>query len=193
MEDEERLMQRVKPDLDADFLRKYVAYAKRNVFPVLTEEALDSIKQYYVNLRNSGDGSIPFTARQLEAFVRLAEASARIRLSQEANLEDAQRGIRIVESYLRSVGVDRETGKFDIDVIATGVSHSQHDRMRILLDLVRTLAKNDKGYASEDDIVREASKQGISPDLARKSLETMHRNGSIFAKGGAGKYAPLSG
>jgi DNA replicative helicase MCM subunit Mcm2 (Cdc46/Mcm family) len=64
--------------------------------------------------------------------------------------------------------------------------------MRVLLDIVRTLAKNDKGYAAEDDIVREASKQGITPDLARKSLETMHRNGSIFAKGGAGKYAPLS-
>ncbi|HUR61247.1 MAG TPA: minichromosome maintenance protein MCM [Candidatus Thermoplasmatota archaeon] len=192
MEDEERLMRRVKPDLSAELLRKYVAYAKRNVFPVLSEEALATIQQYYVNLRNSGDGSIPFTARQLEAFVRLAEASARIRLSQEADLRDAQRAIHIVESYLKSVGVDRETGKFDIDVIATGVSHSQHDRMRILLDIVRTLAKNDKGYAAEDDIVREASKQGITPDLARKSLETMHRNGSIFAKGGAGKYAPLS-
>jgi replicative DNA helicase Mcm len=194
VEDEDQLMQRVKPDIEADLLRKYVAFAKRNVFPVLTDEALQAIQSYYVNLRNSGNGAIPFTARQLEAFVRLTEASARIRLSQEANLEDAQRAITIVESYLRSVGVDRETGKFDIDIIATGVSHSQQDRLRLLLEIVRGLCKeSDKGYARQEDVEREASRQGITPDAARKGLETLIRNSSLYRKGGDGTYAPLTG
>lgn len=194
VEDEEQLMQRVKPDLDADLLRKYVAYAKRNVFPVLTDEALATIQGYYVNLRNSGNGAIPFTARQLEAFVRLAEASARIRLSQEATLEDAQRAITIVESYLRSVGMDRETGKFDIDIIATGVSHSQQDRLRLLLEIVRGLCKeSEKGYARQEDVEREAARQGVTPDAARKGLETLIRNSSLYRKGGDGTYAPLTG
>ncbi|MCA1819888.1 MAG: minichromosome maintenance protein MCM, partial [Halobacteriales archaeon] len=194
-EDEESLMKRVEPDIDPELLRKYVAFAKRSVFPVLTEEALARIQAYYVDLRGaSSDGSIPLTARNLEAFVRLAEASARIRLSQDATVDDADRAIRIVEQFLRGVGMDRETGKFDIDLVATGVSHSQHDRIRSLLDIVRSLAKeSEKGYAREDEILQEASRQGITPELARKGLETMLRNSTLYAKGGNGTYAPLSG
>jgi replicative DNA helicase Mcm len=194
LEDEQNLMNRVEPDLDADLLRKYVAYAKRHVVPVLSDDAVQRIQNYYVDLRNSSDGALPFTARQLEAFVRLAEASARIRLSQEATLDDAERAIRIVETYLRSVGVDRETGKFDIDKIATGISHSQHDRMRLLQDIIRQLAKeSDKGYAREEEVVAEAGRQGIPTAEALKGLETLRRNNSVYAKGGSGTYAPLNG
>lgn len=192
MEDEEKLMTIVEPDFAADEFRKYVAYAKRNIFPVISDEAMAIIQEYYVDLRNSGDGSMPFTARQLEGFVRLSEASARIRLSQVATAEDARRGIRIVEHYLKSVGVDRETGKFDIDVIATGVSHSQHDRMRMVQDVVRRLADaSDKRYAMEDDILKELEAAGMNKSQIMKCLETLKRNNSVYAKGGSGTYAPL--
>ncbi|MEK6976109.1 MAG: minichromosome maintenance protein MCM [Candidatus Thermoplasmatota archaeon] len=195
VDDETALQKRVDPALAADWLRKYVAYAKRNIFPVLTDEAIQRIQDYYVDLRASAaEGAIPLTARQLEAFIRVAEASARIRLSQEANAEDAERAIRIIETYLRSVGVDRETGKLDIDVIATGVSHSQHDRMRTIQDILRNLAKeSEKGYAREEDIVAEANRKGIPPPETLKALETLRRNNSVYAKGGSGTYAPLNG
>jgi replicative DNA helicase Mcm len=194
IEDETALVKRIEPELQADWLRKYVAFAKQNVFPVLTDEAIKRIEDYYVDLRASAtDGSIPLTARQLEAFIRAAEASARIRLSQEANIDDADRAIRIIEASLRSVGIDRETGKLDIDVIATGVSHSQHDRMRTIQDILRTLAKeSDKGYAREEDILAEANRRGIPPPDTLKALETLRRNNSVYAKGGSGTYAPLN-
>jgi replicative DNA helicase Mcm len=88
--------------------------------------------------------------------------------------------------------VDKTTGKFDIDIIATGVSHSQHDRMRTLQDIIRTLAKeSDKGYAREEDVLSEAAKRGIAGAEAQKGLETLKRNNSVYAKGGAGTFAPL--
>lgn len=194
VEDEQSMMTRVEPDLASELFRKYVAYAKRTVFPVLTEPAMKRIQDYYVDLRSAAiDGAIPLTARQLEAFIRVAEASARIRLSQEATLEDADRAIRIVEQYLYSVGVDRATGKLDIDVLATGVSHSQHDRVRAVQDIIRALAKeSEKGYAREEDVVQEASRKGIPAPEALKALETLKRNNSVYAKGGAGTFAPLN-
>ncbi len=193
VEDEEGLMRKVEPEIAAEKFRKYVAYAKKNVFPVLSQEALDRIQEYYVDLRNSSDGGLPFTARQLEAFVRLAEASARMRLSQEATVEDANRAIKIVEYYLSSVGVDRETGKFDIDVVTTGVSKSQHDRVRTVQEIVKSLSReSDKGYAREDDILEEAARQKIDRAEAMKALEALRRNNSVYAKGGSGTYAPLS-
>ncbi|HKS59631.1 MAG TPA: minichromosome maintenance protein MCM, partial [Thermoplasmata archaeon] len=58
-----------------DFLRKYIAYARRHIRPVLTNEALQTIEDYYVRVRKQGeekDAPVPITARQLEALVRLA-------------------------------------------------------------------------------------------------------------------------
>jgi replicative DNA helicase Mcm len=192
-EAEDGMLEKIEPDLPAELLRKYVAYAKTHVFPVMTDEALQRIQSYYVDLRADSGGSIPLTARNLEAFVRLAEASARIRLSQEAGIEDAERAISMMEACLRSVGVDRETGKFDIDVIATGVSHSQHDRMNTVLNVVRTLAKDsEKGYAKEEDVLQEASRLGVPPEAARKALEMLLRNYSVYAKGGTSTYAPMN-
>lgn len=191
-EDEEALSRHIAPDMDPEFIRKYVAYAKRYVIPVATDEAIARIQHYYQDLRNSGDGSIPFTARQVEGLQRLMEASARIRLSQEATIEDAERAIGIVEAYMKSVGVDRETGRFDIDVVTTGVSHSQHDRLRKIQDIIGQLTKESpRGYAREQDILSEAQKEGIDAAACQKGLETLKRNNSIYSKGGTGTYAPL--
>ena len=185
---EATFMKHVIPEFEPEFLRKYIAYAKRSIFPVLTDEALEILRDYYVNFRSSSKESVPFTPRQLEAFVRLAEASARIRLSQEANAEDAKRGIEIIDQYLRRVGTDRETGKFDIDIIATGYSHSQHDRMRIILDIIKKLSSESKDeMATRSDIISEAEIQGIESRRVEEILDRMNRDGQIHEPS-HGKY-----
>jgi replicative DNA helicase Mcm len=179
--EEKKLMERVSPVFEPEFLRKYIAYAKRNVFPVLTDEAIETIKNYYVTLRSSSEDSIPFTPRQLEAFVRLAEASARVRLSNKVTIEDAHRAISIIDQYLRRVSLDRETGKFDIDIIATGISHTQQERMRTVIDIIRRLCEESKdGNAARSDIIREAEAAGIETSKAEEALERLKRNGQIY-------------
>jgi replicative DNA helicase Mcm len=42
----------VKNIIDDKLLRKYFAYAKQNIKPELTEEALKEIEEYYVKMRN---------------------------------------------------------------------------------------------------------------------------------------------
>jgi len=177
----DRLMQNIVPTIAPEFLRKYVAYAKRNIFPVMVPEALELIKNYYVDFRNSSEDSVTFTPRQLEAFVRLAEASARLRLSQEVTVDDAKRSIYIIDQYLRRVGMDRETGKFDIDIIATGISHSQHDRMRTLMDVIQRLSVETKeGNAARGDIIREAEIEGLESSKVEQALDRLKRNGQIY-------------
>ncbi len=179
--EQESLLKIVKPVFEPEFLRKYVAYAKRNIFPVLSDDALKIIKDYYVNFRNTSDDAVAFTPRQLEAFVRLAEASAKIRLSQEATIDDAKRAIHIIEQYLRRVGMDRETGKFDIDIIATGISHSQHDRMRILMDIIKRIGTESKdGNAMRSDIIHDAEAEGIESVKVEEALDRLKRQGQIY-------------
>ncbi|MBI5798198.1 hypothetical protein HZA98_04825, partial [Candidatus Woesearchaeota archaeon] len=109
------------PEIEAKFIRKYLAYAKQKVFPKLTQKAIDVIKAYYVELRSTsthGDGGIkpiPISARQLEAVVRLAEASARIKLKSEVEEEDAIRAVALLRYCMTEVGMDPETGKIDLD------------------------------------------------------------------------------
>ncbi|MEF8879391.1 MAG: minichromosome maintenance protein MCM [Candidatus Thermoplasmatota archaeon] len=179
--DKDGLMGEVLPVFEPEFLRKYVAYAKRYVFPVMTDEALEILKNYYVDFRSTSEESVTFTPRQLEAFVRLAEASAKVRLNEVVEPKDAKRAIYIIDQYLRRVGMDRETGEFDIDIIATGISHSQHDRMRNIIDIIKRLCNESKeGNASRGDIVREAEMEGYETSKVEKTLDRLKRNGQIY-------------
>jgi replicative DNA helicase Mcm len=176
----------VNPFYEPELVRKYVAYAKSRVFPVLTDEAFASIKDYYITIRKMGEGeeaSVPLTARQLEAFIRLAEASARVRLSELVEQEDADRAIRIVDYFLKKImGGDR----FDIDVIATGISHSQRERMRILLDIIDQLTRGGEA-PTEDDILVEAEGFNIDRSQAKEVLVRLVSDGRIYTPS-AGRY-----
>jgi replicative DNA helicase Mcm len=147
----------------------------------MTDEAMEILKGYYVDFRSSSEEAVTFTPRQLEAFVRLSEASARLRLSQEVTVDDAKKAIYIIDQYLRRVGMDRETGKFDIDIIATGISHSQHDRMRTIIDIIQRLSNEAKdGNAVRGDVIRECEIEGIESVKVEDALERLKRNGQIY-------------
>jgi replicative DNA helicase Mcm len=77
--------------------------------------------------------------------------------------------------------MDRETGKIDIDIIATGISHSQHDRMRTIIDIIHRLCDESKdGNAARNDILIEAETNGLAADKVKEALERLKRNGQIY-------------
>src|SRR5512136_2278513 len=91
----------IKPEIEPEQLRKYVAYAKKKIFPTLTKEASEYFAHYYVGLRTQGQDSnkpVPVTARLLEGLIRLGEANARLRLRGTVTIEDAQKVTKILES-----------------------------------------------------------------------------------------------
>ncbi len=185
-EQRDDLMINAVPVFEPEFLRKYVTYARRNIFPVMTDEASGMIEDYYVRNRSIDEDAIPFTARQLEGFVRLAEANARVRLSNEITVEDAKKAISIVKEYLTRVGMDRETGKFDIDIIETGMSHTQQQRMKTILDIIATLCESSESGAAIEDIIPEAEIKGIDSGKTEDAIKHLEQNKQIFKvpKGG---------
>ncbi len=183
---EEDVYEAVHPFYEPEFVSKYVAYAKSRIFPVLTEDAFSAIKEYYITIRKQGEGeeaSVPLTARQLEAFIRMAEASARVRMSELVEQEDADRAIRIVDYFLKKImGGER----FDIDIIATGISHSQRERMRILLDIIDQLTRGGEA-PTEDDVLAEAEGFNIERSHAKDVLSRLVSDGRIYTPS-AGRY-----
>ena len=174
----------VKPPLDVDILRKLIIYARKNVDPKFEEEeVLKTIENFYVKWRSvaeSGESPVPITPRQLEALIRLAKANARMRLSDHVTVEDANRAIKIVSFYLREAGVDTETGKIDIDVLMTGKSRSQREKLQKVLDIIRELETEFEGAAPVEQIKRVAERDGISTSFVEKMIEEELRRGHLY-------------
>ncbi|PSQ66142.1 MAG: cell division protein [Halobacteriales archaeon SW_9_67_24] len=173
----------VAPAIEPDLLRKYVAYAQRNCFPTMTEEAKEAISDFYVDLRSEGadeDAPIPVTARKLEALVRLAEASARVRLADSVELEDAERVIEVVRTQLQDIGVDPETGEFDADIVETGTSKTQRDRIKNVKALIAEIEEEYDAGAPVEEVLDRAEETGTERSKAEHELEKLRRQGEVY-------------
>ncbi|MBD3204574.1 AAA domain-containing protein [Candidatus Woesearchaeota archaeon] len=177
----------IKAEIDTDDLKLYFSYARQHIFPKLTDVAFEEIKNYYVKMRTMGSSDesavkpIPISPRQLEALVRLAEASARTRLAKKIHKKDAQRAIDLVHYCLTKVGVDPETGKIDIDRISTGISASERSTISIVRELINNLEKSaENNIIPIEDIIVEASSKKISEDKVIEIIEKLKRHGDIF-------------
>lgn len=171
-EDEAR---RVKPAIPHDVLRAYIACAKQEVFPLIkNEEVKQKLGEYYVNFRNANtdkDSPVPITFRKVEALQRLAEASARIRLSNEVEMQDVKRAISLVESSMKQVGYDKEAGQFDADIVETGSSKSQRDRRNFIKDVIHELQQEYDPGAPQEEVYDTCEAEGYDRDKIENEIE----------------------
>ena len=171
-------------DIKPEFLKKYIAYAKKTA-PILTQEAIDKIREFYVSIRNAAsdeDGqvkSVPITARQLEAIVRLAEAYAKIKLDKKVKLEYAESAIALMLNCLEKIGIDPKTGELDIDRITTGVTASTRNQYKVIQQIIDRL-EIEKPEINYDDICAEAEKQKLNRNDVMKVLDKLKQEGIIF-------------
>jgi len=171
--------------MDVNLFRKYIAYAKQKVQPFLTDESVAEIQKFYVDLRNmpvSGDQAtrpLPISARQLEALIRLSEASARARLSGQVTREDAKRAIDLMKYYLTQVGYDYETKTFDIDRISTGISSSQRGRILLVKDTITRLETRLGKLIPIEELKRELQGK-IEEKEVDDTIEKLYISGDIF-------------
>ncbi|MBU2589877.1 MAG: minichromosome maintenance protein MCM [Nanoarchaeota archaeon] len=174
----------VESELDPRLLRKWIAYAKQNIHPKLTDEAKTVIENFYVNLRNAGPQdealkAIPITPRQLEAIIRLAEASAKLKLADKVTKQDAEKAIKLQIACMEQIGIDPETGKMDIDRITTGVPSSERGRIVSVREIIFELSDGKKTIPVEE-IMEEAEKKGIPRHKVDESIEKLKRSGDIY-------------
>ncbi len=165
-----------------ELLKKYIAYAKRSVRPVLSEAALQVLSDYYVRVRAQGEepnAPVPITARQLEALVRLSEAAAKARLSSEVTVDDAQRAVGIMQNFLRRVAMT-EGGKLDVDLVQSGVSHSQRERQEIVLRVMRELQEGPDQTFTIEQFLEACDRAGVPPAKAEAHLQSLRNQGEVY-------------
>lgn len=175
------------PALSPELLRAYIAHA-RTIDPVLTDAAIDRIEDEYVAVRqaNNDDGPVPTTARTNHALRRLAGASARMRLSEEITVADVELAIAIHREFLEGVGIDPETGAFDTDIVETGASQSQHERMKTMRTIITNL-EQEAGFdagAPYDEICSYAADMEIAEEHVDQSLAKLCDHGDAYCPQG---------
>ncbi len=171
-------------DIDTQLLRRYIAYARQNCAPVLTDGAVDEIQKYYLSMRASGSvgsvKSVPISARQLEALVRLSEAAAKLRLSEKVQRKDAKTAIKLVDYCLKQVALDEETGKIDIDKLTTGISASQRSKIVIVKEVLADLENKLGKTIPLEDVMMAAEERGVKRGECEEIIQKLKRMGDVF-------------
>jgi replicative DNA helicase Mcm len=172
----------LEPPIPLELLKKYVSYAK-GIKPVLTNEALQRLKDFYLAMRSvsESEGSpIAITARQLESLVRLAEARARAALRTEVLAEDAEAAINIMKRSLEEVGIDLSSYKFDIDLIMTGKPKSLRDKLQTLLSVLTEMEKEIGMVEKVALINRLETEYKIPRNEVERLIAQLQREGTIY-------------
>ena len=173
----------VEPPVPADLLRKYISYTK-NLKPVLTGDALDRLKDFYLAMRSASETEgtpIAITARQLESLVRVSEARARVAYRKEILAEDAEAAITIMKRSLEEVGIDVSSHKIDIDLIMTGKPKSLRDKLQIVLGTIVEMER-ETGMVQRSALLEklESEYEIVGPD-AERLLGQLLKEGTIYS------------
>ena len=177
LSEEER--QSIEPEIPEEVLRAYIAYAKEEVTPFIDEDdnsTQEYLREEFMKLRlangDDEDNPVPVTYRQEEAIERLAEAAARIRLSDTVTKDDVDRALSLVKKSMHQVGIDPDTGQFDADVVETGQSKSQRDRRKQVLEIIDD---HDKvGVEKVADIME------TDVDKVKNDLQQLKNRGKVY-------------
>lgn len=106
---------------------------------------------------------ITATTRQLESMIRLAEAHAKMRLSEEVTANDVLEAVRLIKSALKQAATDSRTGLIDMGLLTEGTSASERRRMqdlkKAITDLLDEMTRQG-GSARYMDVFRRISEQG---------------------------------
>ena len=166
----------IKPVYDREAIRKYTIHARAQA-PIMTRKASEAIVEHYTRIRSlsaAGSPTVPITPRQMEAFIRLSEASAKLRLSKYVEREDAEKAISVVMYYLRTISLD-EDGQPDIDRLMTGTGGKERSKLSTVTSVLRS-----SGPLSEGELIDMCRARGIAEDDVTKVVRQMLDKGHIY-------------
>jgi replicative DNA helicase Mcm len=186
--------------IEPDLFQKYVAYAKKFIHPTLTDAARETIVDYYVKTRTEGGGinesgsvytdgkkfgtesgldsfdSVPITARSIESLVRLAEAHARTRLSDDVEIVDANLAIATFDVWRYEL----MGGDYDETSMVSGKTTTKRNQEHRIVSYIIQQYQNTDQTVKLFSILNEMEKHNISKTQVEEILDSLCNGGTLF-------------
>lgn len=171
--------------IPGELLKKYIKHARRTCHPILTDEAKERIKSFYLDLRNqydSEDAIISILARNLDALVRLSEAHTKMALRDKVNKEDVEEIIKLFKRYLKDTGYDETSGKIDMDRIFVGQSRSNLNRLESLMNRLKEIFEENNWRSLEKNNVIQILEleENLDKKFIENALEELIKEGTVY-------------
>ncbi|MFW9872106.1 MAG: AAA family ATPase [Candidatus Thorarchaeota archaeon] len=174
-------------EINIPLFRKYVSYA-RKIKPKLPMEHLQDLQRFYSDVRqksisrDSNMKGMPIGVRHLQGIIRMAEASAKIRLSEEVSKEDIGMAKSLFYESLIKIGLD-EGGVIDLSKIGSGKTLSRRKLNEVLLNLIRSVGKG----LTDNEIKKIAEEKNFPMNKFYETLDDLNREGIIISSNGKWK------
>lgn len=89
-----------------------------------------------------------------------------------------QKSIEFNVAVTKDEPTDNDRTRFDIDIIATDISKSNHERMRLVLEIVKK-----DGPLSAENIIEKAKAIEIEQEKTSEIIDRLSREGHIYKVG----------
>lgn len=171
----------IKTPIPREDLKKWIAYARRKIFPILTKDAKDRLIEFYLEIRSNDPSEeiVKATPRQLQGPIRLSEAYARIRLSEKVELCDVQQAIQVIKDSIKDLPKNKD-GKFDYDIINVGDNKTQRERRQTLIKVIQAICDESQASAQINEIILRAVQLGVKESQINSELKIMKEIGEIW-------------
>lgn len=172
-------------EISVELFKKYIAYC-RALTPQLKPELLQELQRFYVTIRQgsqvkeSSEKGIPINIRNLEGLIRLAEAHAKLRLSDWVELKDLDVAKSIFMFCLKQIGIDNETGMIDTSRVYQKIPSSRRGKIDIVLSIIRELSQQTNNQTTFEDIKLRCLAKEIKQWEVWDFLEELKKMGTIF-------------
>lgn len=175
-----------KEVLPVETLTMYISYAKQHCHPKITAAAKNRIVKEYVAMRmlgdsaSSGDKRITATTRQLESIIRLSEAHAKMRLSNEVTEEDAVEAVRLIREAIKEYATDPITGRIDMDLVQTGRSRTEREMFEHIKEKILQLLES-QPHIPIEELIDKVIEAGLTENrvAVRSSLDELDVAGAV--------------
>ena len=173
--------------IDPEMGRAWIKHARETITPVPTREAIDKLQTWYAEdarqLNDDAEAVVPATPRKMEVGLRFASAFARVRLSEDLTVKDAEKAIE-VQKMLIGQTYDKETGQFNADKHTQGsmkdhTPGSQEERMDTVRDVLQEL-NPERGGVPKQEIIDACAERGMDVDKANGIVKKLKRSGDVY-------------
>ncbi|ETB58336.1 hypothetical protein, variant 1 [Plasmodium yoelii 17X] len=171
--------------LPIELLGIFIKYCRKSLFPILSNEAKQYIKKFYIHLRNASIAhnniSIPITIRQLESLIRLCQARARADLSNIVTLEHAKEVVVIYQKTIfyplslkvmdfkekknnkasRGKSAKALSGLFKKDIIKIAQISGNKINNKDLRNLAQSIIQSAESNISDDALIHLVNEEGF--------------------------------